>query len=81
MNISCHNKNEPTFYSLLADHDLPWAKIAHVLNVSSDQVRRKVQRQTLSLEDSVVIVRESQSPTLLLWVLQQMRPEFREKPH
>ncbi len=57
-----------------------WSVTARRLNLTVDQLRRKIARQTLTLEESLGVVRESESPELLAWVLTQLRPHGMERP-
>jgi len=52
-----------------------WEVTARRLHLTGDQLRRKIARQTLTLEESLGVVRESESPELLAWVLGQLRPQ------
>lgn len=52
-----------------------WSVTARRLNLTVDQLRRKIARQTLTLEESLGVVRESESPELLACVLRQLRPK------
>jgi len=52
-----------------------WHQTAKNLHMTVDQLRRKISHQTLTMEEGFGVVRESESPELLAWVLKQLRPK------
>lgn len=51
-----------------------WEVTARRLHLTGDQLRRKIARRTLTVEEGLNLVRESESPELLAWVLRKLRP-------
>ena len=52
-----------------------WSVTARRLNLTVDQLRRKIAKRTLTIEECLGIVRGSESPELLAWVLSEIRPK------
>ena len=52
-----------------------WNATARGLNLTADQLRIKISKRTLTLDECLGIVRESESPELLAWVLKEIRPK------
>lgn len=52
-----------------------WEGTARRLHLTGDQLRRKIARRTLTVDEGLNLVRESESPELLAWVLAQLRPQ------
>jgi len=52
-----------------------WEGTARRLHVTGDQLRRKIARRTLTVDEGLNLVRESESPELLAWALKQLRPK------
>lgn len=52
-----------------------WSLTARRMNLTVDQLRRKIHKKSLTLEEGLSLVRASESPALLAWVLGQVRPE------
>lgn len=55
-----------------------WDVTAKSINLTSDQLRRKITKRTLTIEECLWIVRGSESPELLAWVLSEIRPKVME---
>lgn len=51
-----------------------WSLTARRMNLTVDQLRRKIHKKSLTLEEGLSLVRASESPALLAWVLGQVRP-------
>ena len=52
-----------------------WSLTARRMNLTVDQLRRKIHKKSLTMEEGLSLVRASESPELLAWVLGQVRPE------
>lgn len=52
-----------------------WSVTARRLNLTVDQLRRKIVKQTLTFEECLQLVQASESPELLAWVLRKLRPQ------
>ena len=51
-----------------------WDVTARSVNLTVDQLRRKIAKRTLTIEECLGVVRGSESPELLAWVLSEIRP-------
>lgn len=55
-----------------------WEMTARSIHLTSDQLRRKISKRSLTFEECLGIVRGSESPELLAWVLSEIRPQVME---
>lgn len=55
-----------------------WDATARSVHLTSDQLRRKIAKRALTFEECLGVVRGSESPELLAWVLGQIRPDVME---
>lgn len=55
-----------------------WNITARSVHLTVDQLRRKIAKRTLTFEECLGIVRGSESPELLAWVLSEIRPKVME---
>jgi len=61
------------------EESMGWNVTARSMHLSVDQLRRKIHKKSFTMEESLQLVRASESPELLAWVLGQLRPEGRER--
>lgn len=55
-----------------------WSITARSVHLTVDQLRRKIVKRTLTIEECLGVVRGSESPELLAWVLSEIRPKVME---
>lgn len=66
------------------EESMGWNQTAKRMQMTADQLRRKISKRAFTFEECLKMVRASESPELLAWVLTQLRPQVMqsiEKPN